>query len=344
VFVDKIVDRPVYIDKIVEKERIVNVPQVQEVVVEKVVDRPVYVDKIVDRIVDRPVDRIVEKAVSVPQTVYVDKYIDRPQIIERVIEHEKVVHVPQVQQIFVEKNVETPVYVDRVVDRVVEQPINRIVETRVEIPKIQTIEKIVDRPVYVDRVVDRVVEKPIHHVPITYSGAPQGLSSASTQLPSSGPTPPGTPWGGSSMAVLPPPAPATQPLQWNQTPYWEPPPMTTPPLSSRRAVGDIGAAWGSFGPSRLPPSDETVWSMPPRSNETVYNSPPSTWAPPPPAQPPRSARGMTTTVPLVGMVPAMPPDDDVFLQPGDDFPYHDPFEGCNFEGRDVEWSSGNFLR
>ncbi len=91
VYVDRVVEKPVYIDRPVERivERRVEVPVVK--VVEKIVEKPV------DRFVDRPVDRIVEKKV----------YVDRP--VDRVVE--KIVKVP------VERIVEKPVYVDRVVER-----------------------------------------------------------------------------------------------------------------------------------------------------------------------------------------------------------------------------------
>ncbi len=93
-------------------------------VVERVVERPVYIEKIVkvpvDRpvYVDRPVEKIVEKVINVPvdRPVYVDRPVDR--VVERRVE------VPVV------KVVERPVYIDRPVDRI----IDRVIERRVEIP------------------------------------------------------------------------------------------------------------------------------------------------------------------------------------------------------------------
>ncbi|WP_419318569.1 IMCp domain-containing protein [Caulobacter sp. ErkDOM-E] len=80
VYVDRVVEKPVYIDRpvdrVVEKivERRVEVPVVK--VVEKIVEKPVYVDRPVDRVVEKivkvPVERIVEKP------VYIDRVVERP--------------------------------------------------------------------------------------------------------------------------------------------------------------------------------------------------------------------------------------------------------------------------
>lgn len=80
VYVDRVVEKPVYIDRpvdrVVEKivERRVEVPVVR--VVEKIVEKPVYVDRPVDRVVEKivkvPVERIVEKP------VYIDRVVERP--------------------------------------------------------------------------------------------------------------------------------------------------------------------------------------------------------------------------------------------------------------------------
>jgi predicted flap endonuclease-1-like 5' DNA nuclease/DNA primase large subunit len=155
--VEKIVDRPV--DRIVEK------------VVEKIVDRPVdrIVEKVVEKIVDRPVDRIVEKVVDNPSHLAkiatlsaevagiaaLKMTIDQmrnapPKTVEKIVE--KIVDRP-VDRI-VEKIVDRPVdrIVEKVVEKIVDRPVDRIVE--------KVVEKIVDRPV--DRVVEKMVDNPVH--------------------------------------------------------------------------------------------------------------------------------------------------------------------------------------
>ncbi len=69
VYVDRVIEKPVYIDRPVDR----------------VVEKKVYVD----RPVDRPVERIVEKIVHVPveriveRPVYVDRVVERPVYVER---------------------------------------------------------------------------------------------------------------------------------------------------------------------------------------------------------------------------------------------------------------------
>lgn len=178
----KYVDRPVYIKSPPEViEKIVQQPIV------KTVEKPVFIEKIVqqpyevEKIVDRPV-----YIKSPPET----KYVQHPVIVEKAVIKEikvpvektvyvksppetRVVHQPVIQ------TVEKPVYIEKIVnqpyevEKIVEKFIDRPVETIVEKPVIQTIEKIVEKPIYhtvekpfyiekiVDRPVDRIVEKPI---------------------------------------------------------------------------------------------------------------------------------------------------------------------------------------
>ncbi len=159
--VEKIVDRPV--DRIVEKivEKIVDRPV--DRIVEKIVDRPV--DRIVEKIIDRPVDRIVEKIV--------EKFVDRPvdRIVEKLVDNP--VHLNRI------KNLETEVATiagfrqtitrleatpPKIIEKIIDRPVDRIVEKIVDRPVEKIVERIVDRPV--DRIVEKVVEKmvdnPVH--------------------------------------------------------------------------------------------------------------------------------------------------------------------------------------
>jgi hypothetical protein len=95
--VDRIVEKPVYIE--VEKERLVDrfievekevvVVKHVEVPVERIVERfvEVPVDKIVEKFVEVPVDRIVEKLVEVEKEVVVVKHVEIP--VERIVQIER---------------------------------------------------------------------------------------------------------------------------------------------------------------------------------------------------------------------------------------------------------------
>lgn len=68
--VEKVVEKPVYRDKVVEKivekpvEKIVYRDKVVEKIVEKPVEKIVYRDKVVEKIVEKPVEKVVEKIVT----------------------------------------------------------------------------------------------------------------------------------------------------------------------------------------------------------------------------------------------------------------------------------------
>lgn len=106
--VEKVVEKIIYIDKIVEKpvpmERIIEVPVERyvdkEIIVEKIVEKPVYIEKRVEK----PVERIVEKYVEVPYEKFVEVPVER--IVEKFIEVETVVEKPVYLEKVVETNVE----------------------------------------------------------------------------------------------------------------------------------------------------------------------------------------------------------------------------------------------
>jgi len=165
--VEKIVEKPVdrVVEKIVEKpvdrivEKIVEKPV--DRIVEKVVEKPV--DRIVEKIVEKPVDRVVEKVV--------EKQVDNPAHLARIAAltgevaiiaglHKQIADLKAAPPKVVEKIVEKPV--DRIVEKIVEKPVDRIVEKIVEKPVDRIVEKIVEKPV--DRIVERVVEKQVPDV------------------------------------------------------------------------------------------------------------------------------------------------------------------------------------
>lgn len=173
-----IVEKPVLIDRIVEKP--------VQVTVEKIVNRPYPVDRIVEKQVPYPVEKVVERlvpqpyAVEKPVQVTVEKLVDRPYPVDRIVEKpvpypvEKVVErlVPQPYavekpvQVTVEKYIDRPYPVERIVEKPVPYPVEKVVERLVPQPyEVErhvpvTVEKIIDRPYPVDRIVEKQVPVP----------------------------------------------------------------------------------------------------------------------------------------------------------------------------------------
>jgi predicted flap endonuclease-1-like 5' DNA nuclease len=135
------------------------------VVVEKIVDRPV--DRIVEKVVDRPVDKIVEKIVEKPVDRVIEKFVDNPAHLSRITSLESEVGLlAGLRQTIARLEATPPKIVDRPVDRIVEKivdrPVDRIVEKIVDRPVEKIVEKIIDRPV--DRIVEKIVDRPVDRI------------------------------------------------------------------------------------------------------------------------------------------------------------------------------------
>lgn len=132
VVIEKIVEKPIhhthYQPYQVTKTERIPVPYI----VEKIVERPVTVEKIVEKYVDRPVE--VEKIVERPYKEVVEKFIDRPYPVEvqKIVEKQVKVEVP-VEKV-VEKIVDRPVPVGVPVDRPYAVTVEKIVEKYVDRP------------------------------------------------------------------------------------------------------------------------------------------------------------------------------------------------------------------
>ena len=125
-----------------EIEKIVEVPKEVEKIVEKEVEKIVEVPKEV--IVEKIVEKEVEKIVEVPKEVIVEKVVEVPKEIEKIVE------VPKEVEKIVEKEVE----------KIVEVPKEVIVEKIVEVPKEVIVEKIIEVPKEVEKIVEKIVEVP----------------------------------------------------------------------------------------------------------------------------------------------------------------------------------------
>lgn len=125
----------------------------------KIVENPVYVENLIEREVAQPVQKLIE----VPRTKVVEQrvpiYFDRPVPVERI--YKKEVEVPVPHEVIQKKEfiVERPKYVENIIE--VPVPVERVVEKEVRIP----IEHIVEKTVYIDNVIDKPVEY-ITEIPI----------------------------------------------------------------------------------------------------------------------------------------------------------------------------------
>lgn len=119
---------------------------------ERIVERPVYVDNIIERVVDVPIERIIQVPVERIVEQPIEHVIEKPVYIDNIIEREVQVPVEKVVERPVEHIVERPVYIDNIIERPV--PIEVIREETVEVP----VEHIVERPVYIDNIIEKPVE------------------------------------------------------------------------------------------------------------------------------------------------------------------------------------------
>lgn len=167
---DKICEKPIFVENIIERDVILPIHKTIEVPVEKVIkksvtkviNRPVpietpifkEVEVAVENLIYKPVDIIVEKP------IFIENIIELPVPVEKLVE--KIVEIP------VETIVEKPVMVDRPikrqVDKIVEIPIPREKINEVHRDEIQTNKLHVDEIQIVGQ--EKVIKVPkfIHHV------------------------------------------------------------------------------------------------------------------------------------------------------------------------------------
>lgn len=209
VFVEKPIEKNIYKEVITEKimqkprEKVVEIPVeiVYEVPVEKIVERHIEyqteVEVPVERIVERRINefhenisfndryqevdarnigqfRDFEKLPTEVRTVVQDRHYDKPVFIENLIQ--RTVEVPveryrenvteKIIEIPLETIIERPVYVDNLIEKIIDVPVKRLIEKPVEkiVEKPIYIDHIIEHPVPVERVVEKIVEKPIEKV------------------------------------------------------------------------------------------------------------------------------------------------------------------------------------
>ena len=156
--VEKIVEKPVEVVKEVLKEvpvevvKEVQIPVIKEIPVEKVVEKPVEiikevpVEKVVEKIVEVPVESVKEVPaeadviikhnykpveIKVPVDRIVEKEVPVDVIKETVIEKGTAGEGVEVREVPVEKIVEVPV--EKIVEKTVEVPVDRVIEKTVKV-------------------------------------------------------------------------------------------------------------------------------------------------------------------------------------------------------------------
>ena len=132
-------------------------PEPQVRVVEKIVEKPV--DRVIEKIVEKPVDRVVEKLVDNPD------HLRRVGLLEAEVAliaglRSQIHSLQSAPPKIVEKIVDRPV--DRIIEKIVDRPVDRVIEKIVDRPVERIVEKIVERPV--DRIVEKIVEKPVEKI------------------------------------------------------------------------------------------------------------------------------------------------------------------------------------
>ena len=117
------------------------------VYVDRIVEKPVTVEKIVERIVEKPVTVTIEKIIEVP---VVDKTESETitfmsqTITELQTKLQEKTQAPPVQPeakiVYVDRIVEKPVTVEKIVERIVEKPVTVTIEKIIEVPVVDKTE------------------------------------------------------------------------------------------------------------------------------------------------------------------------------------------------------------
>jgi len=184
-FVDVIIEKPVGVNREVDVPYDVYVEKPIEKIIEKEMIREVYVDKIYDRYVINPVQKIVEVEVEkiIEKPVYIDEIHEVPteriietyveEVIENICYEDSTVEIDErdihkyrgstilptrVETYREDVQVERPVYVENIIEKIVEQPYDNIIENHVEHKCERHVEYMVERPVYKDNIIIQTVE------------------------------------------------------------------------------------------------------------------------------------------------------------------------------------------
>ena len=177
----RVVDRPVYVDNIIDVVREVRREKIIEVPTERVVerrvtlqiDRPVPVEREVVHEVEVPVENIIYQPVDylVEVPVYRENIIERDVPVERIVEREvlepveHLIEVPVVFENLIEKPVEMLVEVPVPSEQLMEVPVERLRETFVNIERVsgRPVERVVRKSVAVIRQVEVPFEFTVEH-------------------------------------------------------------------------------------------------------------------------------------------------------------------------------------
>ena len=143
-------------------------PEPQVRVVEKIVEKPV--DRVIEKIVEKPVDRVVEKLVDNSD------HLRRIGLLEAEVAliaglRSQIHSLQSAPPKIVEKIVDRPV--DRIIEKIVDRPVERIVEKIVERPVDRIVEKIVEKPV--EKIVYQQVDNPKHLIRVRELESQVGL-------------------------------------------------------------------------------------------------------------------------------------------------------------------------
>jgi hypothetical protein len=147
--VKQVIDQPRHVDKVIKRDVDVHKENIVYKDVPYITERPRYVENIIEKPV--PVERVIEKEVLVP----VDHRVEKKVVIEQ-IEHrpkEIIVQVPVAREEYIEEIVEQLEEVPLEIEQVVERPVEKII--RKSVPVIRQVQ------VPVEFIVEKLVEKKV---------------------------------------------------------------------------------------------------------------------------------------------------------------------------------------
>lgn len=163
--VEKIIEKEVIIEIIVENniEKIIEIPieKIIEVHIEKIVEKPIHIEEIVEIPIEKVIEEVIETIIEKPV------YHDRTENIDvndikhyKQKEHCKVL--PTIYNEIVEEViVEKPVYVENLIYKEVEYPIEKLIEKPIEVVKEVKVNRVTERPSYQERLIENIVEIPV---------------------------------------------------------------------------------------------------------------------------------------------------------------------------------------
>ena len=158
--VEHYVEKQVYVDNIIEKrvEHIVEIPIPYEEIIEEEIEQIIEVPFEIEEAKSKPTERIIKRSVGGVRRVEVPVEYPIDRLVQKSIISQIDRKVNNYTESIVQRTLERPVYIERVVE--VPRIIDKVIEVEVEVVRevIKYVEKIIEKPVYIDTIIDKYVE------------------------------------------------------------------------------------------------------------------------------------------------------------------------------------------